>query len=60
MLSFLLYFNLLKTRYQKNHFRKEDWTISEMLAIKRAIEPYETILENLLDCYDKYNGTKYS
>lgn len=23
------------------------------------VEPYETILENLLDCYDKHNDTKW-
>ena len=26
--------------FSANHYRK-DWTISEMVAIKRAIEPYE-------------------
>jgi hypothetical protein len=30
----------LDNAFSANHYRK-DWTLSEMVAIKRAIEPYE-------------------
>jgi hypothetical protein len=32
--------NILDNEFSSNHYRK-DWTLSEMVEIKRAIEPYE-------------------